>query len=135
MFLGPEDMGDPHVEIVTDSSEVVEKRAITANDHRVFQMLHIPGNLTTNQVVKYDLLVAGLHLETPSAFVFVDLILFFQNLQVALVNLGALGLVVWAIRPVNLRSLVPSQAEPLEAIENRLQGFLDVSFGSSSSEG
>ena len=45
-----------------------------------------------------------------------------------LVNLGALGLTVWAVRAADLDALVPVDVQPLERVENLVVAFLAITL-------
>ena len=56
-----------------------------------------------------------------------------QSLRVLLIEVGALGLTVRAVRTADVGALVPRQAEPAEVVENRALGLGRRSLASVSS--
>ena len=64
--------------------------------------------------------------ETQCARIFENMTAVLKLLQVALVNICALTLQIWAKISANVRTFIPIEAEPLQTLVNRCGGFFGV---------
>ena len=54
VLLGPDHVGDPHVDVVDDAREVVEGRAVGADDHEVADLVGGERDVPLDQVVEHQ---------------------------------------------------------------------------------
>ena len=62
VLLGADDVGDLHLDVVDDAGEVVERRAVGADDHEVADLVGRERDVPLDQVVEHQGPAQG-HLE------------------------------------------------------------------------
>ena len=110
MVVAAEHVADPRVDVVHDHGEVVERRAIGAQDHEVLDVLALESDAVVHRVVPGDL--PGRHAQADGALVEVGLAFGEQLVGDVLVALDS--------RALEDGLLVPIEPQPREAVEDDL---------------
>mgnify|MGYP003574932526 CR=1 FL=1 len=135
MIFAADHVGNFHFEIVHDVDEMKDGLAVRTDDDEVrikpFAVGQFAMNIADDQVWnRYRL---AFHPELDRAFVFVSKAFVAKFLDTALVVFATLGLEVRAEitfaqagRIAGERAFIPFEAEPAQAIENDIDGFLGI---------
>ena len=120
-------MADLHFQIVDYVHKMKHERAVGAAHHHVGRVRFIgivDGHIAADQIAHGH----GATLETkpPGTVAFINPPGIDEFFKIAGVNFPALALKIRTVRPTRLRAFIPVEAEPRQAIENRLPRFVGV---------
>ena len=130
VILAADHVGHLHFDVIHDVDEMEDVGAVAAfHDHvgRVRLIAVIDGHIPADEIVDGDRF--AVEAETPGIAVLVEAVGGEELFEIGVVDVVALGLVVRAVRPAFFRPLIPVEAEPVHAVEDRLAGCLGVAGG------
>src|SRR5437763_15352624 len=130
MIFAPNHMRNFHLDVVDHVYEMKNPRAIGPADRHVrvrARIREIEINLAANEIVDDNALTR--RTEAQRALVFEDVTTVLKFFQVTLVNLRPLTFELRAKSSPDVRTFVPINPEPFEALIDRGRSFFGVAFG------